>query len=103
VSKKIRVVEDGKEKLVSADFLLSRELRKRETFLVNLALRQNPVIELEEFPVLMSERIYINGMYLTEGIDFDYVIDQRTITFNDLVVPIRGHITVNYKYLNLGV
>lgn len=103
MSKKIRVIDSGREKLVSADFLLSRELRKREIFTVDLSLRQNKIIVLVEYPIALSETIYINGIYQTAGIDYDYTIDMKTITFNTLVIPNNGHITINYKYLNSGV
>lgn len=103
MSTKVRVVRNGKEGLAGIDFVLSRKLPNREIFEVNLELRQNKTIELEEQPIGLSESIYVNGIYMTEGIDYDYTIDLKTITFNNLVLPNRGHVTINYKYLNVGV
>lgn len=103
MTKKIRVVEDSKEKLVTIDFALSRRLKAREVFIIDLDLRNNKTIELINEPILLSEFIYMNGSYLTEGIDFDYTINLKTITFNDYVLATRGHITINYEHLNMGV
>jgi hypothetical protein len=55
----------------------------------------NTKFYLKYSPVINTESIYKNGMFMTRGAD--YVINGKEVTFTD--APIAGStISVNYKY-----
>lgn len=46
-----------------------------------------------------SQFIFVNGLAMTNGNDYDYTMtDQRTIVFNSNVLTQSGHVLVKYTY-----
>lgn len=98
---KVRIFQDSKEKLASIDYLLSRELRGRDV--VEISSIVDRKITLSEYPISLSEIVFLNGLAMTEGATYDYTISNNEITFNIGILPNSGHVLINYKYLNMGV
>lgn len=53
---------------------------------------------LSIIPKLYSEHIYLNGLLQDYGLDDDYVINEKMITFN-IPPPIGSRISVSYRYI----
>lgn len=57
----------------------------------------NKVFELFEQPKKGSEHIYLNGLLQDQGINNDYVINEKIITFN-IPPPLSSKITCSYRF-----
>ena len=98
---KLRIFDSNlkREKLINFDNVLARNSRKTEVHEIDLALRTSKEIVLEEHPIVDSETVVINGLVMTEGVDYDYTFTTNVLTFNNLVLPARGHVRIRYEYL----
>jgi hypothetical protein len=74
---------------------------------INFVDREEPIGEtngintnftLSILPKLNSEHIYLNGLLQDSGIDDDYTISGKIITFN-IPPPIGSRVTVSYRYV----
>lgn len=96
---KIRAFENGKEKIIPIDKILERETRARLVVDIDTNLLTAREVELIHSPVNLTENVYVNGQLLAEGSNYDYTISGKKIIFNVGILPRKGHILINYKYL----
>lgn len=95
---KIKAWEDSKEKVISINELIAAGLqRRRRTY--QMGDISNDTILLEYLPIAYTERLVLNGLELTDGVEYDYTMDGQLITFNNGVLTQTGHITINYQSL----
>ncbi len=67
-----------------------------ETF--DVASIVDDIIELVKEPVNNSQFVFLNGVFMTNGANFDYVLTGNIITFNSGVLTNSGHVTVKYSF-----
>ena len=58
----------------------------------------NRTIELTFLPTEFSEFVILNGDTLTDGVNYDYMINDNVIVFNQDVLTPVGHVLVKYSY-----
>jgi len=43
--------------------------------------------------------VFLNGLYLTKGSSYDYILSGNEIIFNSNVLTTNGHVAVKYGYI----
>ncbi len=79
---------------IMPDFSGANEIKQEEP--LGSKDGSNKVFLLAKDPIRGSERVYRDGMYLRKGIDYDYTIDGKQITFTE-APPIKAVLLVDYK------
>ena len=93
---KIRAFENNEEKLIPISQITGSITRGREVFDITNII--NDEITLANTPLALSEMVVVNGLVMTEGTSYDYVVSGNTITFNGGVLTQTGHVLINYSY-----
>lgn len=92
----ISIDEQNKKIIVSTDVnATARSLRKYRQPVIGVIDGQNTVFQIAEDIVPDSEEIFVNGLLMDKGIDNDYTINGRVITFNE-PIPVGAKILVSY-------
>lgn len=95
---KIKAWDDNKEVVIPISDITGSVQRDRVIIELTQELRDNPVVTLPYSPQTYGETIYVNGIAMTEGSQYDYTIVLNVITFNVGILPKKGHILINYTY-----
>lgn len=95
---KIRAWDNSKEVIIAVDDITGSIKKGRKIVEIDQALRDNPIITLDDYPLSFSELVVLNGMVMTEGSNYDYTINLNVVTFNVGILPKKGHILINYNY-----
>lgn len=64
----------------------------------NCSVIINDTITLAREPFENSQFVFLNGVFMTMGADFDYTITGGVIVFNSNVLTNDGHVTVKYSF-----
>ena len=95
---RIQGIEDSRKVYISlSDIVAGAQTRRREIIDVTSIVQQEH--ELLYMPLDLSETVVHNGLVLTDGVEYDYVLSGKTITFNNDVLTPTGHILINYYSL----
>ena len=93
---KIRAWENNQEKVIPIADITGTINRAREVH--EIADIVGDEITLSFVPLTYSDMIYLNGMMLTEGADYDYTLTGNVVSFNAGVLTQTGHVLINYSY-----
>jgi len=69
----------------------------REVFEITSIVSETIVLAYK--PAEYSEFVFVNGVAMTDGSGYDYLINEKTIIFNNGVLTNDGHVLVKYNYL----
>jgi len=57
----------------------------------------NSQVMLSRIPESSSQFVFLNGLFMTIGLSYDYTITGAVVTFNSGVLT-TGHVTIKYSY-----
>ena len=96
MSLKVRAFSNNEERLIPISDITGSVQRARDIFEISAIVGMS--VTLGFVPLPLSETVVLNGLVMTEGANYDYVLTGKTITFNSGVLTQTGHVLINYSY-----